>query len=90
MEQLQILDMDALTVRTKHFAIPAGDPHPGSGKVQVSNLALCPAVDSASPVAAYLTDGLKALVGFYLDVSPSCLGGNRLIDNFDSTKGEIW
>ena len=62
MKQLQILDMNALAVRTKHFAIPAGDPHPGSCKVQVSNRALCPAVDSGSPVAASVTDGLKALV----------------------------
>jgi len=68
-KQLQILDMDALTVSTKHFAILAGDPQPGSGKVQVPNLAPGPAVNTRSPLTASVADGLKPLVGLHLNVS---------------------
>jgi hypothetical protein len=37
-----------------------------------------------------MTDRLKTLVGSYIDMSS--VGGviDRLFDNFDSTKGEIW
>jgi len=89
MKQFQILDMNALTVSAKHFAISAGDPGQCRSKTQVSDLALGPTVDSGGPLAATLADGLKAFVGFHMDMSPGCLGGDRLIDNFDSTKGEI-
>jgi len=89
-KEFQVLDMDALTVSTKHFAILAGDPQPCSGKVQVPNLALGPAVNTTIPLAASMADGLKPLVGLYLDVSSGGFGRNRLTDNFYSTKGEIW
>jgi len=81
--------MDAVTVSTKHLAILAGDPQPGSGKVQIPNFAPGPAVNTGCPLAASVADGLKALVGLNLDVSSAGLWCNRLIDNFDSTKGKI-
>jgi len=40
MEQLQILDMDALTVSTEQFSISAGNPGLCRSKAQISNLAL--------------------------------------------------
>jgi len=89
MKELQILDMDTLTACTKHFAIPAGDPKPSGGHVQVPNFALGPTVNPCGFVAASVTDGLVALVGLHPDMSCKSLGCNALIDNFDSTKGEI-
>ena len=74
---------------TKHLAILTGEPQPGTGKVQIPNFAPAPVVNTASPLAASMADGLKALVRLYLDVSLGSLGCNRLIDNFDSTKRKI-
>jgi len=62
-KKLQILDMDALTVSTKHFSVFAGDPQPGSGQVQIPNFAPGPAVDTGSPFAAPMAYGLEPLVG---------------------------
>jgi len=89
-KELQILDMDTVTVSTKHFAIFASHPQPGSGEVQIPKLASGPAVNTRSPLAASVANGLKTLVGLHPDLSSSSFGGNRLFDNFDSTEGEIW
>ena len=89
MKQLQIFDLNALIGSTKHLSIPARDPSLCRVEAQVLNLALSLTVNSASSLVASLTDGLKAFVGFHMDMSPGCIGGNCLIDNFDSTKGEI-
>jgi|TARA_B100001971_G_C18170047_1_gene526549 hypothetical protein len=88
-EQFQILVMDALTVDTKQFAIPTGDPGPCRGKAKISNLALGPTVDSRSLLTALLTNGLKALIGLRLYMGSGRIGRNRLADNSYSTKGEI-
>jgi hypothetical protein len=89
MKQLQILDTDLMTFDTKQFAIPTGKPHFGSCQVQIANRALCPTVDSSGFLAATLTNGLKAFVGLRLNARLGSIGQNLLIDNFDSTKGEI-
>jgi len=67
-KKLQILDMDALTVSTKHFSVFAGDPQPGSGQVQISNFAPSPAVNTGSSFAAPMAYGLEPLVGLQMDV----------------------
>jgi hypothetical protein len=89
MKQLQILDTDLMAFGAKQFAIPTGKPHFGSCHVQIANRALSPAVDSSGFFAATLTNGLKAFVGLSLDARLGSIGQNLLIDNFDSTKGEI-
>jgi hypothetical protein len=90
MEQLQILDMDAMAVSTEQFSISAYDPGLCRSEAQVSDLALSPAVDSGCQLAAFLADWSKAFVGFRQNVSYGCFGRNGLLDNFDSAKGEIW
>ena len=90
MEQLQILDMDAVPVSTEQFSISAGNPGLCRSKAQISNRALSPTVDSLSHVAAALADWSKAFVGFGQHVGFGCPRCNRLLDNVDSTKGEIW
>jgi len=57
--------MDALTVSTKHLAILTGEPQPSTGKVQIPNFAPAPVVNTASPLAASMADGLKAAVPGY-------------------------
>jgi hypothetical protein len=89
-KKVQILDMDALAVSTKDFSVFAGDPQPGSGQVQIPNLAPGPAVNTGSPFAASMAYGLKPIVGLHMDVSCCGFGCDRLIYNFYSTKGEIW
>jgi len=90
MKQLQILDMDALTPSTKHFAIPAGNPCLRGGQVQIPNLALCPAVNTRCMLTATVADGLKPLVGMYMDMGNGGFWGDGLLNNFYSTKGKIW
>jgi hypothetical protein len=89
MKQLQILDINALAVGTEQLAVMAGNPGPGCSKAQVSYLALSPTVDAVGPFAAPLTDGLEPFVWLHLYGSFCCQWGNFLMDNFDSTKGEI-
>jgi hypothetical protein len=78
-----------LTMRTKQLAVTTCNPDFGGGQVQIPHCALAPAVHTGSFLAAKMTDGLKAFVGFYLNASLAGIGQNALIDNFDSTKGEI-
>jgi hypothetical protein len=89
MKQVQILDADPLTVGTKQLAILTGKPHFGSCQVKIANGTLCPIVDAGSFSATTLTNRQKAFVRLGLKASLAGLGQNLLIDNFDSTKGEI-
>jgi hypothetical protein len=88
-KQLQILDMDAMAVSTKYFAIPAGNPGTGTGQVQIPNPALSPTVNTGCSPAAFLANGSKSFVGLRVNVGACCFGRNALSHNFDSTKGEI-
>ena len=90
MKQVQILDADLLAFGTKQLAILTADPHFGRCQVQIANRALRPTVDAGGLLAATLTNRQKAFVGLSLNASFSGIGQNLLIDNFDSTKGEIW
>ena len=89
MEELQIFDMDSVTMRTDDFSIATIEPYLGGCHAQVSDTALGPAVNCSLCVATSLTDRCKSLVGLHLDMSRIGFGCNALIDNFDSTKGEI-
>ena len=84
-----MLDADAMTMATEQFAIMTVDPHRCGGQVQIPHPALGPAVHAGGLAAAAMADRLKAFVGFYLDAGFGSVLGNELIDNFDSTKGEI-
>jgi hypothetical protein len=88
-KKVQLLDMNAFAMGTEHFAIPAGNPRSGCGKAQIPDGPMGPAVNSASPLTASLTDGLESFVGLRSDVSHCHFWRNCLTDNFDSTKGEI-
>ena len=81
--------MNAFAMCTEQFAIPAGNPGLCRSKVEVSNLSTCPTVDTGGFLATIVTDGVVSIVGFPGYVSYGCLGCNGLIDNFESTKGEI-
>jgi len=89
MKQIQSLDMNAVAVRTKHFAIMTCHPQLSGSHIQISNLALGPAVDAGCRLATFVADWLKALVGLYLNMGHRCLAVDILADNFDSTKREI-
>lgn len=89
MEQLQIFDMHALTARAEHLPIPAGHPESGRGDAQVPDFALGPAVHPGSPLTATMTQRPITPIGFDADVGLADIGCNFLMDNFDSTEGEI-
>jgi hypothetical protein len=89
MKQLQIFDADLMAVGTKQLAILTGNPHFCCCQVQIANRALSPTVDTGGFLTTTLTNRLKALVGLSLNASLGGIGQNLLIDNFDSTKGEI-
>jgi len=89
MKQIQSLDMNAVAVRTKHFAVMTSHPQLSGSHVQIPNFALDPAVNSGCRLAAFVADWLKALVGLYTNMGGGCLAVDTLADNFDSTKGEI-
>jgi hypothetical protein len=90
MKQLQILDMDALAFSAEHLAVPARHPEPGSGDVQIPDLALGPAVNTGGLVTTPMTDGLEPLIGLHADMRVYRHWIDSLFYNFDSTKGEIW
>jgi hypothetical protein len=89
MKKFHILDVNTMAMGTKYFAISASKPNMGSGYVQIAYLSQCPTVNAGSFAAATMADRLKAPVGLQLDMRFAGLGGNLLVDNFDSTKGEI-
>ena len=46
-------------------------------------------MNSGGTLATFVADWLEPLVGLYLNMGSSGLAVDALIDNFDSTKGEI-
>jgi hypothetical protein len=74
---------------TEQFAVVAIDPDRCGGKVQIPHLALGPAVHPGGRLATAMANGLKALVGLYLNPSFGRIFRNLLADNFDSTKRKI-
>ena len=76
MKKLQILDMDALTLRAKQLAVPASDPHAGCGHVQIPHGAFDPTVYTANFLTATMTDGCKAFVGLSLNTRFAGAGQN--------------
>ena len=88
-KQLQIFDANLMTPDTKQLAIMTGDPNFCCDQIQISNRTLRPTVDAGSLLTTTLTNGLKALVGLSLNARLAGIGQKLLIDNFDSTKGEI-
>ena len=74
---------------TEQFAVVAIDPDRCGGKVQIPHLALSPTVHSGGRLATAMANGLKALVGLYLNPGFGRIVRNLLVDNFDSTKREI-
>jgi len=89
MKQVQIFDADLTAVGTKQLAVLTGKPDLGACQIQIANRALGPTVDSGGFLAAALTNRVKAFVGLSLNTRLAGIGQNLLIDNFDSTKGEI-
>jgi hypothetical protein len=89
MKKLQIFDMDAMAMRTENLSIKTRNPNPGSSHVQVPDLASCPTVNTTGDTAAFVANRLKTFVGLHLEKCYVCVGYMALIDNFDSTKGEI-
>ena len=76
-------------MRTEHFAIVTFDPDRRGGQVQIPDPALGPAVHPSGSLPTAVTDRLKALVGLYPYLGLASVFQNDLVDNFDSTKGEI-
>jgi hypothetical protein len=89
MEQLQILDMHPLTTGAEHLAIPAGHPESGRGDTQIPDFALGPAVHPGSLLTATVTQWPEAPIGLDVDMGLTDIGCYLLMDNFDSTEGEI-
>jgi hypothetical protein len=88
-KDLQLLDADSLAMGTEQFTVLATQPDLSAGQVQVSYRTLSPAMNSWCFVPTQMTDGLEPVVGSYIDNSFYPSGVHRLVDNFDSTKGEI-
>lgn len=88
-KQLQILGANFPTHRTEQLSVSAIEPHLGGGKVQVPDLALCPAMSSIDLVAAFVTHRLVAPTRDYLDGRGCSIRSNMLSDNFYSTKGKV-
>ena len=63
-----------LTMRAKQLAVSTGDPDFGCGQVQIPHRALAPGVHTGGFLAAKMTQGLKAFVGFYMDVRLADIG----------------
>jgi hypothetical protein len=89
MKKFQAFDMNSPAVGTKYFAIAAVEPDLGRSYVQISDPALGPAVNGGGRETAPMANRYKPLVGLHLDMSGIGFGCNVLVDNFDSTKGEI-
>ena len=89
MKQLQVLDMHALTTRAKHFAISTGHPESGRGDAQIPDFALRPAVHPGCLLTTTVTQRPVAPIGLDVDIGLADIGVYFLVDNFDSTKGEI-
>jgi hypothetical protein len=79
MEQAQLLDVDALTCGTMQLSVTNGYPHLGGGQAQIPDFALHPAVNAGGLVAALMTNGLKALVGFGVDMGERGFGIDILV-----------
>jgi len=89
MKKFQAFDDNALTVQAKDLAILAMEPDSCRGHIQIPNLSLDPAVNIPRSLATEVTTGQKAPVGNHLDSSLSTSEIHGLIDNSDSTKGEV-
>ena len=85
----QLLDADALAVSAQQLAVIASQPHLGAGQVEVPYRALSPAVNTAGLLSAPMTHGMEALVGNHIDDGFGGIRVNHLLDDFDSTKGEV-
>jgi hypothetical protein len=88
-KKLQFLDTDAPAMGAKQFAICTAQPDLSTGKVQIPNRTVSPAVNCWYFLSTLMTDRLKTLVGSQIDMSS--VGGliDCLFDNFYSTKGKI-
>lgn len=85
----KLLDADAVAMSAEQLAVITSQPDLGAGQVEIPHRALSPAVNTAGLLSAHMTHGLEALVGDHIDDG---LGGSRLnhlLDDFDSTKGEV-
>jgi len=90
MEQLQILDADSLAMKTKDLAVPAIQPYPSRGPIQIPHGSLSPAVNLPALLPAQMADRIESLVWNHFDPGLSGSEKNRLSDNSDSRKGEIF
>ena len=88
-KEFQLLDADALAVSAEQLAVITSQPDLGAGQVEVSHRALSPAVNVAGLLPAQMTHGMKALVGNHLDDGFGGIRVNHLLDDFDSTRGEV-
>ena len=88
-KEFQLLDADALAMSAEQLAVITSQPHLGAGQVEVSHRALSPAVNTAGLLPAQMTHGMEALVGNHIDDGFGGIRVNHLLDDFDSTKGEV-
>jgi len=73
----------------EQLAVITSQPHLGAGQVEVPYRALSPAVNVGSFLSAPMTHGMEALVGNHIDDGFGGIRVNHLLDDFDSTKGEV-
>jgi hypothetical protein len=78
-----------LALRTKDLPILTMEPYPGRSEIQISNRSLLLAVNPRRRTATKMAARAESFVGNYFDPGSLDLPRDPLLDNSDSTKGEV-
>jgi len=88
-EEIEVFDRRSLALRAEDLPILTVEPYLSRSKIQISNRSLLVAVDSRRGTATKMAEGSESFVGNDFDPGSFCPFRDPLMDNSDSTKGEV-